>query len=75
MAMSGRADASPPPPEGLGEGSDSPVISPLHHPEALYPEDGERMEMALEEARLALDHDDVPVGAVVVLRWTTTTCR
>mgnify|MGYP001817273337 CR=1 FL=1 len=29
--------------------------------------DDELMELAIEEARLALDHDDVPIGALVVV--------
>src|SRR5690242_7001843 len=53
---------------------------PQHRPERLRPEvrrvmavtlhrmtDDEAMVLALEEAALALDHDDVPVGAVALV--------
>ena len=32
-----------------------------------FPDDEHHMKLALAEARLALEHDDVPIGAVVVL--------
>ena len=35
-------------------------------PPKTFPDDEHYMSLALAEARLALDHDDVPIGAVVV---------
>jgi tRNA(adenine34) deaminase len=48
------------------EVSDNPPEVRTLTPDELLPDDAHWMRLAIAEARLALDHDDVPVGAIVV---------